>query len=230
MPHAKTILIPGLLCDAHVWQPLLQKLGDKAIVADLSTQDSISQMARDSIALAHGPVFVVGHSMGARVAMEIARIAPDRVKKLALLDTGIHPLSAGEPEKRAEVVRLANESGMQALAERWLPGMVWQENHSNKTLMDGLMNMVLSKTPELHQRQIKALVERPDASAYLHEIKCPTLLIVGRYDNWSPVSQHQDMLALLPDARLEIIEEAGHFSPLEQPDRVSDLLQHFLAS
>lgn len=230
MSPSTIILIPGLLCDAYVWEPLLSRLEQKAVVADLSTQDSLTQMAKDCLALAEGPLAVIGHSMGARVAMEVARIAPERIERLALLDTGIHPLAEGETEKRAEVVRLANENGMEALADRWLPGMVWEKNHANESLMQGLRAMVLSKSPQMHERQIKALVERPDASAYLNQITCLTLLIVGRHDNWSPVSQHEDMLALIPNARLEIIEDAGHFSPLEQPVVVSNLLQSFLLS
>ena len=228
MPAATTILIPGLLCDGYVWGPLIKTLPQNALVADLSTQDSIMQMASDCLALAEGPLRVAGHSMGARVAMEMARQAPERIERLALLDTGIHPLREGETEKRAQMVQLANESGMEALADRWLPGMVWAENHKDKRLMDELRAMVLSKSPQMHERQIKALVERPDASSYLNQIPCKTLLVVGRHDHWSPVAQHQDMLDLLPDAKLEIIEEAGHFAPVERPVEVSGLLKSFL--
>lgn len=233
METTSILLIPGLLCDGYVWEPLLERLGHQGIVgivADLTTQDSIAQMASDCLALADGSLAVAGHSMGARVAMEMVRIAPHRFERLALLDTGIHPLRGGEPEKRAEVVRLAHENGMDALADRWLPGMVWHENRRNATLMSELREMVLRQNPERHERQINALVGRPDASAYLAQISCRTLLVVGRYDNWSPVSQHEDMLALLPDAKLEIIEDAGHFAPVEQPSTVAQLLADFLHS
>ncbi len=221
-----TLLIPGLLCDAHCWQSVLSRMD--AAVADLSTQDNLTRMAEDLLALYPGRLRVAGHSMGARVALEMARLAPGRIEKLALLDTGIHPLRPGEPEKRAEIVRYAYDHGMQALADRWLPPMVWQGNQSDAALMAGLNAMVLRMNPDLHARQIKALVDRPDASAYLAQIACPVLLIVGRQDQWSPVSQHEDMLALLPDARLEIIDEAGHFAPVERPEAVADLLVPFL--
>jgi len=220
------LLIPGLLCDGFCWQPVTARL--KAEVADLSTQDNLTQMARDLLAQYPGRLRVAGHSMGARVALEMARLAPERIEKLALLDTGIHPLKAGETEKRAEIVQYAHEHGMPALAARWLPPMVWEENQKNRALMTGLIAMVLRKNPDLHSRQIKALVDRPDASAYLGRIACPVLLMVGRHDQWSPVAQHEEMLRLLPDARLEIIEDAGHFAPVEQPERVADLLVPFL--
>ncbi|GAB4260927.1 MAG: alpha/beta hydrolase [Pararhodobacter sp.] len=221
------LLIPGLLCDRTVWEPVLRLIPD-AVVADLSVQDNLTQMARDLLAQNPGVLRVAGHSMGARVALEMARLAPDRVERLALLDTGIHPLKDGEAEKRAEIVRHAHEHGMQALADRWLPPMVWTGNHGNAALMNSLKEMVLRRDPDLHARQIKALVDRPDAGAYLARIACPTLLVVGREDQWSPVSQHEDMLARLPDARLVVIDEAGHFAPVERPEAVNAALVPFL--
>ena len=221
-----TLLIPGLLCDRFCWEAVLARL--PAEVADQSTQDDLTQMARDLLQRHPGALRVAGHSMGARVAMEMARLAPDRIERLALLDTGIHPLRAGETEKRDEIVRFAFDNGMRALADRWLPPMVWQGNQTDTALMDGLRAMVLRMTPELHARQIRALVNRPDAAATLGQVACPVLLMVGRHDQWSPVAQHEDMLALLPGARLEIIEDACHFAPVERPGAVADILVPFL--
>jgi pimeloyl-ACP methyl ester carboxylesterase len=220
------LLIPGLLCDHYVWEPLLKEI--EAEVADLSTQNDLTQMARDCLAKYDGTLRVAGHSMGARVAMEIARLAPDRVERLALVDTGIHPLREGEKEKRQEIVEYAYQHGMAALAARWLPGMVYEENRQNAVLMKDLTDMVLRMDPDLHARQIKALVNRPDASAYLSAITCPVLLMVGRQDQWSPVPQHEEMARLLPHSELAIIEDAGHFAPVEQPTAVARRLVEFL--
>lgn len=223
-----TLLIPGLLCDRLVWEAVLNRL--PAEVADLTTGDDLTAMAGDLLTQYPGPLRLAGHSMGARVAMEMARLAPARIERLALLDTGIHPLRAGERERRDEIVRFAHAHGMAALAERWLPPMVAPENLANTALMARLRAMVLRMTPDLHARQIKALVNRPDAAAALAQVTCPVLLVVGRHDAWSPVAQHREMLALLPDARLEIIEGAGHFAPVEQPQAVCDVLVPFLQS
>lgn len=221
-----TLLIPGLLCDSFVWQPLLQEMA--ADVADLSTQDSLTVMAQDCLDRYSGKLRVAGHSMGARVAMEMARLAPDRIERLALLDTGIHPLAEGEMPKREAVLALAELQGMEALANRWIPGMVWEPNQADAALMEGLRAMVLRRDAALHRRQITALINRPNAAADLPSIACPTLLVVGEHDLWSPVSQHQDMLELLRNARLEIIKDAGHFAPLERPQAVTPLLRAFL--
>ncbi len=222
------ILVPGLLCDAFVWEAVTRALPE-AVVPHLEGMDDLGEMARHCLSLADGPLHVAGHSMGARVAMEMARIAPERVERLALLDTGIHPLKEGEPAKRAEIVAFARENGMRALADRWLPGMVHPDRHGDAALMGALTEMVMRRDPEEHALQIAALLGRPDASLYLSQITCPTLLMVGRQDVWSPIAQHEAMLALLPDARLAIIEDAGHFAPVEQPDAVAEILIPFLS-
>ncbi len=224
-----TILIPGLLCDDTVWQPLMDQLEGQASIGMAPTQDTLTGMAREILGQHTGPLTVLGHSMGARIAMEMARQCPERITKLGLFDTGAHPLREGETEKRAEIVKFAFENGMQALADRWLPGMIHPDHQDNPQLMRALNDMVLRMDPALHARQINALVHRPNASAYLHEIACPVLLLVGQEDQWSPVSQHRDMLKILPDAHLEIINNAGHFSLLEQPAIVAKISAEFIS-
>ncbi len=181
-------------------------------------------MASDMLAAHPGSLYVAGHSMGGRVAMEMARLAPERVGRLALLDTGIHPRREAEIPKRREMVELAHREGMQALARIWLPPMVHSYRHNDESLMGPLTEMVLRMDPALHERQIRALTDRPDASAYIDAYTGPLALIVGRQDAWSPVSQHEDIARLCPQARLTIIEDAGHFAPIERPEAVAEAL------
>ena len=228
MTDFTTLLIPGLICDRIVWAPIVDQLGDDTIIADLTTQSDLTDMARDCLALSEGRLRVAGHSMGARVALEMARLAPKRIERLALLDTGIHPLREGERAKREDIVAFAYANGMQALSERWLPGMVHPDRHQDAELMNALNAMVLRQTADIHVRQINALVNRPDAAAYLPDISCPVLLMVGRQDAWSPLAQHEEMLNLLPDARLVVIEDAGHFAPIERPEATAAALVPFL--
>lgn len=224
------LLIPGLLCDKIVWQPVIDHFSAEMpiVVADCSTQDSLTQMAKDALASTDGPLCVGGHSMGARVALEMVRLAPERVVRLALADTGVHPKKPGEDAKRQHVIDLANTKGMQALADQWLPPMVHPDRHEDKALMGALNAMVLRMDPELHARQIKALLNRPDAMEGLKAIDCPVSLIVGRQDAWSPVAQHEGMLAHLKNARLEIVEDAGHFAPIEQPKAFVTAIENWL--
>lgn len=227
----RILLIPGLVCDAHVWDAALTALDDLPVsVADVTTQTSIPDMARDLLARHDGPLVVAGHSMGGRVAMEMAHIAPDRIRAMALLNTGMHPRKDGEDAKRQSMIDLAYDRGMDGLAEAWLPGMMAEGLTPNPLVMDGLTRMVCRMTPEIHERQMRALLGRPDASATIAAYTGPLLLMVGRQDQWSPIAQHEAIAQLCPQARLEIIEDAGHFAPVEQPAAVAGLLAGWVRS
>jgi pimeloyl-ACP methyl ester carboxylesterase len=224
------IFCPGLLCDASIWTAQVEALRPYAdvAVADFSQPASLEEMARSALALRDGPLVVVGHSMGARAALEMVRLAPERIERLALLDTGTHPRREGEEATRQVLVDLAYQQGMTALADRWLPPMVDEARAGDPALMEPLRAMVVRATPEQHERQIRALLGRPDARPLLPTIRCPTLVMVGRQDRWSPLAQHEEIAALIPGAELVVIENSGHMSPVEQPEAVSQALLRWL--
>lgn len=224
------LLLPGLLCDASVWAAQIAALKPYAdvAVADFSQLDSIEGMARAALTLRDVPIVVLGHSMGARVAVEMVRLAPQRIVKLGLFDTGAHPRREGEEANRQVLVDLAFAQGMGALANRWLPPMVHEARSNDPQLMQPLKAMVMRATPEQHQRQIRALLNRPDAKSVLPTIKCPTLVMVGRQDRWSPLAQHEEIAALIPNAELAVVEDSGHMSLVEQPEQVSQLILRWL--
>ena len=226
----QVVLVPGLLCDASIWAAQIATLKSRAdvAVADLSQLDSLEEMAQAALGLREGPIVVIGHSMGARVALEMFRAAPDRIAKIGLLDTGVHPVRDGEEAGRQVLVDLAFKQGMHALADRWLPPMVHEKRRGDPFLMEPLKAMVLRATPEQHHRQIRALLNRPDARSLLPTIRCPTLVMVGRQDRWSPVAQHEEIAFLTPHAQFRIIEDSGHMSTAEQPGQVSNLLLSWL--
>lgn len=230
MGEERLVLIPGLLSDRAAWQPVVDAMQDAGDVhvADCSTQSSIGQMARDVLDAVPGRLNVAGHSMGGRVALEMIRIAPDRVARLALVDTGVHARKPGEEIKRQELVDLAYNNGMAALAARWLPPMVHVDRLDDASLMQPLTDMVERMTPELHERQIAALLGRPDAQPVLADISVPTALVVGRQDAWSPLAQHEVMQQAIRGSQLHVIEDAGHFAPVERPAAVAAALDAWL--
>jgi pimeloyl-ACP methyl ester carboxylesterase len=217
-------LLPGLLCDETIWAHQRAALGD-VIVPDFRHVNSISAMAKVVIDAAPQRFSVAGHSMGGRVALEVFRMAPHRVERLALLDTGVHPRAADEESKRWALVDLARSQGMAALAARWLPPMLHPDLSA---LLKPLTEMVMRSTPETFANQQRALLDRPDARAVLPLIKCPTLVLCGRQDIWSPVSQHEEIAASIPHAKLVVVEECGHMSPVEQPAMVTKWLSRHL--
>jgi pimeloyl-ACP methyl ester carboxylesterase len=226
----RLVLIPGLLSDAAVWQPVADALASRLpiVIADVSMGESLSAMAGKILSENPGPLYVAGHSMGGRIALEMVRQASERIEKLALLDTGVHPPKEGEQGPRQVLVDLAFTHGMNALADKWLPPMVHRDRQSDPELMGSLRAMVLRADPVQHERQIRALLGRADAEPLLSQIACPVLLAVGRQDAWSPLSQHEKMLARLPDARLVVIEDAGHFAPFERPQATAEALNMWI--
>ncbi len=232
MPASRPVLylLPGLLCDATVRVAQVAGLSDIAEIRtpDFLGHDSITGMAAWVLQGAPPRFAVAGHSMGARVALEINRLAPERVTHLALLDTGTHPRAPGEAEKRQSLVDLALSQGMTALADRWLPPMVHPDRLTDAAFMAGLRAMVERATPEIYAGQIKALLERPDAEPGLASITCPVLIGVGRQDAWSPPSQHEAMARLVRHATYVVFEGSGHMAPLEAADSVTAALRSWL--
>jgi pimeloyl-ACP methyl ester carboxylesterase len=224
--RSTVVLLPGLLSDEDVWRGPIARLSEShdVVCPGFLDHGSIEAMAAHVLARAPERFSLAGHSMGGRVALEVAARAPERLERLALLNTGFRPARPGEAEARSRLIRIALEEGMAALARHWLPPMLAAHRTRDAALTGRLTAMVERATPRLFQRQIGALLTRPNAHRGLSAIPCPTAVIVGRQDAWSPLAQHEEMAALIPGARLSVIEDCGHMSPAEQPDAVADIL------
>jgi pimeloyl-ACP methyl ester carboxylesterase len=164
--------------------------------------------------------------MGARVALEVLRIAPERVAGVALLDTGYLPKLLGavgeeEVRKRMALLHIAQDKGVRAMALEWVQGMVHPNRLNDNELIERILVMFERKDATIFAHQLHALIHRPDASDVLSSLRVPTLILCGRQDFWSPPSQHEAMLQLAPHATLAVIEEAGHMAPMERPEAVA---------
>jgi pimeloyl-ACP methyl ester carboxylesterase len=230
------MLIPGLMCDAAVWASQVAALGDRVRIriADHGMRDSLESMAEAVIAQAPPCFAVAGHSMGGRVALEVVRRAPDRVAGLALLDTGYRPLPQGaaaqrERAERRSLIDIARSEGMRAVGRRWLRiPMVHPDRLTDRELIEGVLDMIERSTPRQFEAQVRALLNRPDASELLPRIACPTLVLCGQEDAWAQLTAHRDMAALIPDSTLASVPACGHMSTMERPQAVNDALRGWL--
>lgn len=230
------VLVPGLMCDHTVWQPLLPWLTNDrpCTVVDHGGASSLAQMARQLLQDAPPYMVLAGHSMGARVALEVLRLAPERVKGVALLDTGYLPKptgAAGEEEasKRFRLLKIAQEKSVRAMAQEWVQGMVHPDRLADTELIERILAMFDRKTADIFANQIHALLNRPDGSDVLRHLRVPTLLQCGKQDTWSPPSQHAAMQALATHAVFDVIEDAGHMAPMERPEAVATSMLRWLA-
>ena len=229
------LLLPGLLCDVTVWAAQRRALdGVDTIVPSWGEQSSLAEMARSALAAAPSELlYVAGHSMGGRIALEMARQAPHRIQRLALLDSGVDPLpgaDAGvhERARRMELLRIARERGMRAMGTEWARGMV-HPPLPDSPVFDEIVAMIERKSLAVFEAQAQALLDRPDATGVLAGLRCPTLIACGRQDNWSPLARHEVMHKLLPQwSRLVVIEDSGHMTPMEQPEAVSRALLEWM--
>jgi len=229
------MLLPGLNCDAAVWAPQVAALKDQAhcVVPAWGLSDSLTAMAEQVLAEAPTERFsVAGHSMGGRVALEVFRLAPQRVERLALLSTGTHPLAAGEAGEKEKAGRLAllqiaRTQGMRAMGQQWARGMVHRDR-LDTPLFEDVLDMLERGSAAQYAAQINALLTRPDAGPLLPRIACPTLVLTGREDAWSGPAQHEAMAAAIPGAQLVIVEHCGHMCTMEQPQAVSEALTAWL--
>jgi pimeloyl-ACP methyl ester carboxylesterase len=229
------VLLPGLVCDAAVWAAQTRALSPRlrCHVPDYGLRDSLAAMAQHVLDTAPSQVFALaGHSMGGRVALEVMRLAPERVERLALLDTGTHPLAEGavgarERAGRMGLLEIAEGQGMRAMAEQWAKPMVHPARH-NTPLFEAVLAMLARSSAEQYAVQINALLNRPDAGPLLSTIHCPTLVLTGREDLWSPPEQHARMAEAIAGAELCIVETCGHMSMMEQPEAVTGAMERWL--
>lgn len=235
MPPCSLVLLPGLLCDHATWEPQFAGLAGLAEcrIVDYGAAASIGAMAAAAMAGAPPRFAVAGHSMGGRVALELVRRVPERIERLALLDTGYQARPAGaageaEASQRADLLALARSAGMRAMGRQWSRQMVHPDRLADTALMTAILDMIERKTPDIFAAQIQALLGRPDATALLPAITCPTLLLCGRDDAWSPFARHAEMAALMPGCRLVGVDDCGHMATMERPDAVTDAMRDWL--
>jgi len=223
------LFLPGLACDARIYEPQLAAFPDSRAIDGYGLADSLDAMARIALDQAPDSFDLFGHSMGGRVALEVYRLAPERVRRLALVSTGIHPLQEGEREKRRALQQVGWGDGFAALIDQWLPPMVAAANRTDPTIYPPLREMNLDAGQAMFDAQIHALVNRPSVDDLVARIDCPTLVMTGELDTWAPPSQHREIADAIAGAELVIAPGAGHMIQLEAPEAVNSAIARWLA-
>ena len=224
------ILLPGMPLDAALWDHQLRHLADVADpqVVELADCESIATMADKVLAAAPDRFAVAGLSMGGYVALEILRRAPQRVDRLALLDTNARPDTAEASVTRREAVALARQGRYGQVSRAALPRLI----HPGRMADEGFVRSVLNQMERVgvdgYAREQEAIINRPDSRPGLAAIRCPTLVVCGRQDVLTPPALHEEMAEAIPGARLVLVEDCGHLSAMEQPQAVTALMRDWL--
>lgn len=226
-------LLPGYLDTDRLWQHQVENLADDAdiTVANLTNQESITQMASMVLAQAPEGFALAGLSMGGYTALEIMRQAPERVSRLALLDTTPFTDLPERLEGRKAQVMMAQEGRFDEIVDQMTAFKMKPEGPSEKpALAQTIREMCESVGPQAMIRQQTAMINRADTSDVLGAIKCPTLVLCGRQDGPTPPEVHQKIAAGIEGAKLVIVEDCGHLAPLEQPEATTTAMRHWLSA
>lgn len=224
------VLIPGLLCTPRLYAdqlPPLWRFG-QVTVADHTRDDSVAGIARRLLAAAPPRFALVGLSMGGYTAFEVMRAAPDRVARLALLDTAARADTPEQSERRRGMMALARDGRFDEVLEPLFLSWVHRSHRDDEGLRRIVRRMAEETGPEAFIRQQTAIMTRPDSRPGLGAIRCPTLVLVGDGDESTPPDRAAEIAGGIPGSRLVTIPEAGHLTTLEQPERVTQALVEWL--
>jgi pimeloyl-ACP methyl ester carboxylesterase len=226
------VLVPGLLCTARLYAeqvPVLWRFGP-VMIADHRRDDTAAAIAARILAAAPPRFALAGLSMGGYLALEVMRQAPDRVARLALLDTNARGDTPEISERRRRQIELAQNGRLGEIVDQQLPLFVHRDRRGDTSLIEIVRVMAEETGVEAFVRQQRALIGRADLRSHLAAIRCPTLVLVGDGDELTPPTLAKEIAGSITGARLVVVPASGHLSTLEQPVAVNTALVEWMAA
>ena len=225
------VLIPGLMADARLFLPQMVQLGgSRTMIVSLPTRgDTVEQMSEAMLPDLPAKFALLGHGLGGDVALDLIRRVPERVTRVVLMATD--PLAEAPQAAVARETRMvAARAGrlVEAMREE-IPASAIAESPWRDEIMALVKDMALGLGEGVFLRQSRALQRRPDQQKTMRKVKLPALVIAGAADTLVPMRRQEFTANLMPFGKLQVIAEAGHLAPLEQPEAVSEALAAFLA-
>lgn len=230
MTRQDLLLIPGLVCTRLLWEPQIAGLADIANieVADHNRDETIPAIAARILESAPPTFALAGLSMGGYIAFEVWRQAPERVERIALLDTRATMDAPEETVRRKELLALVERGRFTGVHDRLIPLFVHADRLDDQNLIGIIRQMAEDTGKDGFVRQTRALMGRQPAHDVCRSINVPALVLCGRQDALTPLQMHEEMANLIPNATLSVIEDCGHLSTLEKPDQVNAEMRAWL--
>jgi pimeloyl-ACP methyl ester carboxylesterase len=231
-PRASTpiVLVPGLLCTAEVFAPQIPALWPSGPVTVASTLEgaTIAELASRILAAAPPRFALAGISMGGYICLELMRLAPQRVTRLALLDTSALPDTPEQSRDRRALVDKVRSGDSEAILVGALTAVLHPAHQDDAALRAINVRMARTIGAEGFARQTEAVIARADSRPSLSAISVPTLVLVGDRDPLTPPELAEELAGAIAGARLVVVPECGHGSTLEQPRAVNRALVDWL--
>ena len=227
----KLVLIPGLLCTDILFAPQISALQQEVeiAIAETTGMNSITAMAERVLDEHGGPFILAGLSMGGYVAMEVVRLAPDRVMGLGLLSTAADQDSEKKKKLRTELIRLSSIGKFKGVTPRLLPQFLSPAALQDEALTARVMDMAATVGQVNFALQQTAIMGRRDQREALADYPHPALVLCGMLDVLTPPEKSEEMAGLLPNSELVLLPDIGHLSTLEAPQACIDALRRLIA-
>ncbi len=225
------VFLPGLMCDARLFQSQMTVLSqERAVtVAPVSTGERIEEIASSLLDVLPRCFALAGFSMGGVVALEVIRRAPERVSRLCLMSTDAQADTPQLAAAREDLIVGAQAGRLEDIMRDVIGSDALAPGPDRIPILNELLTMAVELGPDLFVRQLRALQRRPDQQGALRRINVPTLILCGVHDTLTPVRKHAFMTELIPNAELQVIDDAGHVPMLESPQAVTDALKRWLS-
>lgn len=229
-PSLPLLLVPGLLCSAKLYAPQVAALWPfgPVMIADHRRDDDIGAIAARILAQAPPRFALAGLSMGGYIAFAMLRQAPERIAKLALLDTSARPDTTEQSAAREKFIAMAEAGKLSEVVDTLAPRFLHRDRRDDATLNRVIRDMAADTGAEAFVRQEKAIMTRPDSRPLLPSIRCPTLVLVGEGDELTPPDLAREITAGIAGTRLVVVPNCGHLSTIEQPEAVNAALGEWL--
>ena len=224
------VMIPGMMCDERIFAHQIKELGTdtEVYIADISKYSSIQELASDVLENSPPKFFLVGHSMGGIVAMEMCSQEPDRIEKLVIMDSNPKPELEETKLKREPQIRDVISGNLaQVMKEEMKPNYL-ADSYKQKDILNTCMEMALTLGPEVFVRQSRALQSRDDQQSTLKDLDIPVLIMCGSDDKLCSLEKHELMHNIINDSKLEVVMDAGHMPTLEQPQKTTEVIKSWL--
>jgi len=224
------VMIPGMMCDERIFAHQIEELGTdtEVYIADISKYSSIQELASDVLKNSPPNFFLVGHSMGGIVAMEMCSQEPDRIEKLVIMDSNPKPeLEETKLKREPQIRNVISGNLAQVMKEEMKPNYL-ADSYKQKDILNTCMEMALTLGPEVFVRQSRALQDRDDQQSTLKDLNIPVLIMCGAEDKLCSLEKHELMHNIINDSKLEVVMDAGHMPTLEQPQKTTEVIKSWL--
>lgn len=226
MTQLPILFLPGTLCTGAMFEHQINHLSQyskQISVVPFITENTLAEMAEKVIAATHGkPCAIIGFSMGGIVALEVAKMRPELIAKLALVNSNSHAdLPERKKARKAQIAQAQSGQLAELMRSTFLPNYLFEANSAYETL---ILEMAISLGADVFKAQVTAIEDRPDMLMSLKKLTADVVIIAGAQDKICPLEHQKMMHREVAGSKLVLLDNCAHFSPLEQAEQVSNTL------